>query len=88
MPSDKGGVEVSDRPSLADRAVSVLANIETMGASLGTEDPHRHLVWSLQESAKAILSDAFCRAQALAYLARDAERMVGELREKKGGSRG
>jgi len=79
---------VSDRPSLADRAVSVLASIETMGASLGTDDPHRRLVWSLQESAKAILSDAFCRAQALAYLARDAERMVGELREKKGGGRG
>ena len=79
---------MSDRPSLADRAVSVLANIETMGASLGKDDPHRHLVWNMQESAKAILSDAFIRAQALVYLARDAERMVGELREKKGGGRG
>lgn len=73
---------MSDRPSLADRAVSVLANIETMGASLGKDDHHRHLVWSMQESAKAILSDAFIRAQALVYLARDADRMVAEMRQK------
>lgn len=72
---------MSDRLSLADRAVHALASVNAIGQSVASDDPHRHLVWNLQEAAKAILSDAFCRAESLAYLARDAERIAREMRE-------
>ena len=73
---------MSERLSLADRAVHALASVSAMGETIGTDDPHRHLVWSLRESAQGILSDAFQRAVSLAYLARDAERVFKEIKEQ------
>lgn len=69
---------MAERISLADRAVHALASVSAMGESIGTDDPHRHLVWSLREAAQGILSDAFNRAESMAYLARDAERVFKE----------
>lgn len=57
-----------------------LASVSAMGETIGADDPHRHLVWSLRESAQAILSDAFNRAESMAYLARDAERVFKEIK--------
>lgn len=69
--------------SLADRAVYVLARVNAMSQSIANDDPHRHLIWSMQNAAKAILADALSRANHIAELASDAERLVGELRGKK-----
>lgn len=71
---------MSERLSLADRAVHALAFVSAMGENIGTDDPHRHLVWRLRNEAQSILSDAFNRAEALAYLAIEAERMIKELK--------
>ena len=73
---------MSERLSLADRAVHALASVSAMGETIGADDPHRHLVWNLREAAQGILSDAFHRAVSLAYLARDAERVFKEIKEQ------
>lgn len=74
---------MSDSLSLADRAVHALASVSAVGEALGTDDPHRYLVWSLREAAKGILSDAFNRVESMAYLARDAGKVVKELKGRK-----
>lgn len=74
---------MSDKTSIADRAVRALASVDSIGKLLTLSDPHRHLVWTLQESAKAILSEAFSRAESIANLARDAERIFQEIKKQK-----
>lgn len=72
---------MSDRLSLADRAVHALASLNSIGDSLASGAPERFLVWQMQEVGRAILSEALCRVESLAYLARDAERLAQELKE-------
>lgn len=73
---------MSDRLSLADRAVHALASVSAMGQSVASDAPERFLIWNLQETARAILSEAFCRAEALAFVALDAEKLAKELKEQ------
>lgn len=68
-------------PSLADRVVRALAQIEEMESGLPTDAPERYMVYNLRDTASTVLADACYRVQALAYLAKDARKLVAELKE-------
>lgn len=60
---------MADHPSLADRAVHVLAEVAAMDRGVTVDDPERHIVWDLKNEAQQILSEAFLRAQRFVHMA-------------------
>lgn len=54
-------------PSLADCAVSALAEVRAMGDNMENDHPMRHAVRSMKRIAEQILSDAMRQAVDLAY---------------------
>jgi hypothetical protein len=59
---------MSDRASLADRAVDALAAVSRMDETVTNEHDERHYIRSLKRHAEAIIMDALTRARELAYL--------------------
>jgi len=68
-------------PSLADRVVRALAQIEEMESGLPTDAPERYMIYNLRDTASNVLADACYRVQALVYLAKDARKLVTELKD-------
>ncbi len=71
-------------PSLADRVVRALAMIEEMESGMPTDAPERYLIYNLRDTASNALADACYRVQAIAYAARDARKLLEEI---KGGAK-
>ena len=68
------------QPSLADCAVSALAEVRAMGEKIGDDHPMRHAVRSMRRVAENILSEAMRQAVDLAY---QSERLVKDYDEAK-----
>lgn len=75
---------MTDRSSLADRAIDALAAVARMDADVTNEHDERHHVRTLKRLAEEGLSEAFRHARQLAYLAEDVRRTARE--QKEGGS--
>jgi len=60
---------MSDRRSLAERAVETLAMVRDMENGIDKSKPERFIVWGLKNVAEQILGDAFARANDLAIQA-------------------
>lgn len=69
---------MADHPSLADRAVQVLAEVAAMDRGVTVDDPERHIVWDLKNEAQQILSEAFGRAQRFVHMAETVRREMPE----------
>ncbi len=63
-------------PSLADRAVVVLAELRALADSIDNTSPARHVVRSLQREAEALLDDALRRASGIVWAAKDAKSCI------------
>lgn len=64
--------------SLADCAVSALAEVRAIGETLDNEHPMRHTVRNMKRMAEQIMSDAMRQATELSY---NAERLVKDYDE-------
>ena len=58
-----------NQPSLADNAVSVLAEVKAIGADIPLLHPMRYCVNELRRNAEQILTDAMRQASQIAYAA-------------------
>jgi hypothetical protein len=72
---------MTDRSSLADRAIDALAAVSRMDAEVTNEHDERHHVRTLKRLAEEALSEAFRHARQLAYLAEDVRRTAREQKE-------
>lgn len=69
---------MSNTQSLADCAVSALAEVRAIGETLDNEHPMRHTVRNMKRMAEQIMSDAMRQATELSY---NAERLVKDYDE-------
>lgn len=69
---------MSTPQSLADCAVSALAEVRAMGENLDNEHPMRHAVRNMKRMAEQIMTDSMRQATELAY---NAERLVKDYDE-------
>ncbi len=53
---------MSERRSLADRAIESLAMVRDLESGIDKNKPERFIVWGLKNVAEQILGDAFARA--------------------------
>lgn len=67
------------QPSLADRAVSVLALVDAMDRDTNNDRPERHAVRSMKRMAEQILADAFTKAADLAWQAKDLRKLADDM---------
>lgn len=73
---------MAETRSLADEAVSALAAVAGMDASMDLNHPERHSVRSLKRLAEARLFAAFREAQELAFMATDLTSLVDNVRHE------
>lgn len=62
---------MSEKHSLADKAVNTISAVIAMTDGLDNEHFERHVVRNLKREAEAILDAAFLQARGLAYIAED-----------------
>ena len=59
-----------NQPSLADQAVTTLAQVRAIGELCGNDHPMRHVVRNMKRTSEQILADAMRQASDIAYQAK------------------